>query len=223
MYRFVHILENGISVIIIGLTGGIASGKSTVSAIFKKAGAVILDADRISREAVAPGRPAWHEVCELFGETILNSDDTLNRIELGQRVFNNVRLRHRLEQIIHPHVFNHIALEINRLKRTQPDAVVVEDIPLLFETGMIHGFDEIIVVYAHPILQLKRLMKRDSMDIETARDRLKAQMPISEKCCRATMLICNSEDFSALEREVQNIYIRLACFSGTDNCSFRSR
>lgn len=195
--------------IVVGLTGGIASGKSSVSAIFKKAGAVILDADQIARNVVLPGMPAWCEIRDFFGEAILNPDRTLNRSHLGQRVFGNAMLRRQLEQMVHPHVFKHIAAEITRLRHARPKAVVVADVPLLFETGMIRGFDEIIVVYAHPALQLKRLMKRDSMDIEAARVRLNAQMPITEKCRHATMVICNSGEFAAVEQEVEKIYANL--------------
>lgn len=196
--------------IVVGLTGGIASGKSSVSAIFKKAGAMIIDADRIARDVVLPGLPAWCEIRDLFGEAILNPDRTLNRAALGQRVFGDAGLRRRLEQIIHPHIFKQITEKITLMRHAQPDAVVIVDIPLLYETGMIHGFDEIIVVYAHPAFQLKRLMERDSMDIETAYARLNAQMPISEKCRQATIIIWNSGHFADVEQEVLKIYAGLA-------------
>jgi dephospho-CoA kinase len=179
-------------VIIVGLTGGIASGKSTVAALFRNFGAVILDADIYARQAVMPGRPAWQAVRDLFGGEVFNPDGTIRRARLGHLVFNQPRLRRRLEQIIHPHVGLQMAAEIDRLRQVAPQAVIIEDIPLLFEAGMTQALAEIIVVYAPVVLQLKRLIHRDGLEIEAARARITAQMPIGEKCRRATIVINNN-------------------------------
>ena len=199
--------------IIAGLTGGIASGKSTVADLFKGAGAVVLDADAIARQVVSPGRPAWQAIIDSFGKGILNSDGTIDRGRLGRLVFDNTALRRQLERIIHPHVYHTIESDIIRLRRVRPDAVVIQDIPLLFETGMISGPAEIIVVYTPRVLQLKRLMQRDAMDMKAALARIEAQMPIEEKCRRATMVIINSGELAALREQVSAIYRRLSQYA----------
>ncbi len=196
--------------IIAGLTGGIASGKSTAAAIFEKAGATIIDADMIARQVVIPGRPAWRAIRDVFGKAVLNPDGSVNRGLLGEWVFNKPLLRRQLERIIHPHVYDRIESQINRLRQARPNAVVIQDIPLLFETGIFRDFAEIIVVYTPPVLQLRRLMQRDAMGIEAARARIGAQMPIGEKCRRATMVINNSGDPAAMRAQVLKIYGDLA-------------
>lgn len=196
--------------LVAGLTGGIASGKSTVSAFFQKAGAQIIDADIIARQVVAPGLPAWKAIQSAFGDDVIRSDGTIDRSSLGELVFNDRRLRRQLEGIIHPHVRLKINRELLRLRRTTPHAVVIQDIPLLLETGMTEGLAEIIVVYTPPELQLKRLMLRDGIDLNAARARLDAQMPMAEKCRRATIVIDNSGALSATQQQALKIYADLA-------------
>jgi dephospho-CoA kinase len=196
-------------VIIAGLTGGIASGKSTVATLLKRAGAVVLDADLIARQVVSPGQPAWRAVRRLFGVAALQADGTLNRAHLAGLVFNNQRLRRQLEGIIHPHVRMAMDAAILRLRDSGSHAVVIEDIPLLYETGMTQGLAEIIVVYAPPVIQLQRLLQRDPIGIEEARARLAAQMPIEEKCRRATIIINNSAEPAATESQALKVYADL--------------
>jgi dephospho-CoA kinase len=195
--------------IIAGLTGGIASGKSTVAAIFKGAGAVIIDADVIARQVVAPGQPAWQAIGERFGRAVLHADETIDRERLGELVFNEEPLRRQLEQIIHPHVRRTIDSEIQRLRKARPQAVVVQDIPLLYETGMTRGMAEIIVVYAPRALQLKRLLERDRIGTQKAWARINAQMPIEEKCRRATIVINNSGPPAATHAQALKVYADL--------------
>ena len=195
--------------IIAGLTGGIASGKSTVAALFKRAGAVILDADLIARQVVSPGLPAWWAVRRLFGAAALQPDGTLNRVHLAGMVFHNPKLRHQLEGIIHPHVRMAMDAAIIKLRGSEAPAVVIEDIPLLYESGMTQGLAEIIVVYTPAVIQLRRLLKRDPIGIEEARARLAAQMPIEEKCRRATIIINNSGAPEATESQALKVYADL--------------
>jgi dephospho-CoA kinase len=196
--------------IIVGLTGGIATGKSTVSAIFKKAGAIIIDADLIARQVVVPGLPAWRSIKTVFGDRVIGPDGVINRALLGEVVYNDRQARKQLEGIIHPQVCIRIEHEVNRLRRSNPHAVVIQDIPLLLETGMTGGLSEIIVVYTTIEIQLKRLMKRDSLEMDAARKRILAQMPMAEKRCRATLVIDNSGDLSATELQTLEIYENLA-------------
>jgi dephospho-CoA kinase len=197
-------------VLIAGLTGGIASGKSTVSAIFKKAGAIIIDADLIARQVVVPGLPAWQSIKAVFGDGVMAPDGTINRAVLGEMVFNDRQLREQLEGIIHPEVRMRIDHEVDRLSRSNPHAVVIQDIPLLLETGMADGLAEVIVVYTTMEVQLMRLMKRDGLGIDAARRRINAQMSMTEKRRRATMVIDNSADRSATEMQTLKIYKKLA-------------
>jgi dephospho-CoA kinase len=195
----------------VGLTGGIASGKSTVSAIFRSQGALIVDADRVARQVVAPGEPAWREIRDCFGERVLNADGTINRSLLGRRVFDNPRLRDQLEKIVHPRVHARMEMQVNRIRRDKSRAVVIQDIPLLFESQMTGGFAEIIVVYAPEMLQLQRLIQRDGISVQDARLRVSAQLPIEEKCRRATIIINNSGDPSETRAQALKVYADLAC------------
>lgn len=196
--------------LIVGLTGGISSGKSTVSDIFNKAGAIIVDADVIARQVVAPGQPAWQAVKSLFGNRVMRPDGTIDRGVLGDLVFNDSRLRKQLEEIIHPQVRIRIDRIVDQLRRSSAHSVVIEDIPLLLETGMTEGLSEIIVVYAPPEIQLKRLMLRDSIDIEAARARINAQMPMAKKRRLATIVIDNSGSYAATQMQALKVYENLA-------------
>jgi dephospho-CoA kinase len=196
--------------LIAGLTGGIASGKSTVARIMSKAGAVVVDADRIARQVVAPGLPAWQEIKDRLGEGIFLADGTIDRDGLGKMVFADTEMRRWLEAVIHPRVGTQISAQINRVSRTLPDAVVLLDIPLLFETGRDEGLSEIIVVYVPEKVQCRRLIQRDGLSRSEALARISAQMPIDEKVKRATIVIDNSGPLGDTERQALSVYRRLA-------------
>lgn len=191
---------------VIGLTGGIATGKSTVSAILKKAGAVIIDADRIAREAVKKGLPAYREIVEHFGESVLLPDGEINRSLLGDIIFNSPRKKQLLNKIVHPYVSKETHRQLQQIERTQPNTIVVLDIPLLIETAMDKDLSEVIVVYAAEHIQIKRLMKRDRLTQVDARARIRSQMPIEEKKRRATIVIDNSGTREETRRQTLEIY-----------------
>ncbi len=195
--------------IVAGLTGGIASGKSTVAEILRKAGAVIIDADRIARQVVAPGLPAWREIRDLFGDGILQPDGAIDRAALGAIVFNDAPLRRRLEAIVHPRVGAEIAAQMQRAAQEQPDAVVIMDIPLLFETDRTQGLAEIIVVFTPESIQRQRLMARDHLSPEAAEARIRSQMPMAEKVRRATLTIDNSGTPAETERQALAVFQHL--------------
>lgn len=195
--------------IVAGLTGGIASGKTTVARMLRDAGAIIIDADQIAREVVRPGLPAWQEIREHFGEAILHPDRTIDRDALGAMVFADPQLRKQLEAIIHPRVGATIAARMDQVAQTTPDAVVVLDIPLLLETGRTDGLAEVIVVYVPTPIQCRRLMRRDGLTEAQAKARMNAQMPMDEKARKASIVIDNSGSLEETRRQTLAAYQRL--------------
>lgn len=200
--------------IIAGLTGGIASGKSTVSRFFSDAGARIIDADRIAREVVRKGTPAHAEIVAAFGTKILLPDGEIDREQLGDMVFSHPEARKRLNAIVHPRVSERSAETIAAIGQQKPDAVVILDVPLLLEAGMERDLAEVIVVYIPESVQLERLMKRDGIDEKAAMARIRSQMPIEEKRRRATIVIDNSGSLAACQDQALAVYARLKQQSG---------
>lgn len=200
--------------LVAGLTGNIASGKSTVAEFLRRSGALIIDADQIAREVVAPDRPACREIANLFGEDILLPDGTIDRERLGSLVFNDSEMRRRLEAIVHPRVSAGIDRQMAEIAKNSPKAVVIMDIPLLFETGRTEGLAEIIVVYTPEALQLERLMRRNGLEPDEAKARMASQMPMDEKVARATMVIDNSGTLEDTEQQTAAVYRQLALRAG---------
>jgi dephospho-CoA kinase len=191
---------------VIGLTGGIATGKSTVSAILKKAGAKIIDADRIAREVVQKGLPAYREIVENFGETVLLSNGEINRSILGDLIFNDPRKKQLLNRIVHPHVRRETNRQLKDMENSSPDTIAVLDIPLLFEAGLHKDLSEVIVVYTPEHIQVKRLMKRDNISDADAVARVRSQMSIEEKKNRATIVIDNSGTMEDTRKRTLEIF-----------------
>ena len=192
--------------IIAGLTGGIATGKSTVAKMFKDAGAVIVDADLIAREVVEKGTPAWKRIRDEFGDKILLDDEEIDRDKLGDIIFNDPEKKEFLNSIVHPAVFHEIGERINKIEKGSPDAVVILDVPLLIEAGMQDGFSHVILVYITEEMQVKRLMKRDGFSEQDAFARIRSQMPIDEKKDIAGIVIDNSEDLEKTRRQTLDVY-----------------
>jgi dephospho-CoA kinase len=190
---------------VIGLTGGIASGKSTVARILASLGAVIIDADILSREVVAPGEPAWDAVIAEFGTGVLNPDRSINRQALGQLVFADPEARTKLEKITHPAIARRADEKLAAL-RTESAPVVFYVAPLLVEAGRTSLVDEIWVVYADEATQLKRLMLRDGIGTDEARSRLAAQMPMAEKKKYGRIVIDNLGTERELEEKVREVW-----------------
>ncbi len=196
--------------LVAGLTGGIATGKTTVAALFQRAGAMVVDADALARRVVSPGWPAWQSIKATFGHQVIQPDGTLDRPLLGKIVFNDEKLRRELEEIVHPRVRDEMDREVARIVAASPQALVILDIPLLFESGWTEGLSEIIVVYLPLAVQIQRLMQRDRLDSQAARARIQAQMPIEEKRRLGTMVIDNSGDLSHTETQAMKIFEELA-------------
>jgi dephospho-CoA kinase len=195
--------------LIVGLTGGIASGKSLVAGIFKNLGAHIIDADRIVRDLLEPGQDAWKEVSGYFGDDIMMPDRGIDRRKLGQIVFSDPAKREWLNQCLHPRVFEAYSAQIKRLSARTPDALVVFDAALLMETGFHKKMDKTVLVYAHSDQQLTRLMERDRFTREQALARIESQMPISEKRGYADYTIENTGTKEDAERRAREVFARL--------------
>ena len=195
--------------IIAGLTGGIATGKSTVSAILKECGASIIDADLIAHAVVKKGLEAYERIAAHFGTQILLPDGEINRPRLGNIVFNHPDEKEMLNQIVHPFVFEEMERQIREIKLRNPASVVISDIPLLIESGMHKKFSEIILVYVPEYLQIQRLMIRDDLSATQANTRIRAQMPIEEKKRFATKIIDNSDSLENTRNQTIAVYQQL--------------
>jgi dephospho-CoA kinase len=193
----------------VGLTGGIASGKSYVTGLLKELGCEVTDADLIARRVVEPGQPAYHDVVREFGAGILDADGALDRAKLGAIVFADSARRARLNAIVHPRVIAAQDEWLAEVGRRDPRAVAVVDAALMIEAGAHRRFDKLIVVYCEPELQLARLMARDGLSREEALRRINAQMPASEKLKYADYTINTSSGFEDTRRQVEAIYERL--------------
>ncbi len=195
--------------LVAGLTGSIATGKSTVSGILKELGAFIVDADRAAHEVVLPGTKAWNEIVRIFGKKILQKSGEIDREHLGRIIFNDSAMRSILEEVVHPEVMHSMDEQIRSITSGFPDAVVILDVPLLIETGMHKGVSEVIVVYCPEDMQITRLMIRDNISREEALTKVRAQISIEEKRHYASLLIDNSASRENTRKQVKNTYNRI--------------
>ncbi|MCP1395176.1 dephospho-CoA kinase [Bacillus thuringiensis] len=190
--------------VVIGLTGGIASGKSTVSEMFRELSIPVIDADVIAREVVEQGKPAYNKIVEVFGAEVLQQDGELDRPRLGSIIFYNEEKRLQLNKIVHPAVRE----EMNRKKEMyikEGMQAVVLDIPLLFESKLTSLVDRILVVAVKPHTQLERLMKRNNFSEEEATARIQSQMPLEEKVKNADEVINNDGTIMGTKTQLQVI------------------
>lgn len=190
----------------VGLTGGVASGKSTVSAILDELGAVIIDADVLAREVVAKGTPGLEKVVAEFGPEVLTPEGDLDRAAMGRLVFADHDARRRLEAIVHPLVFERI---VEFEAAASPDDVVVHDIPLLAESGRADTFDAVIVVDAEPEVQVERMVRERGWTREEAESRMLAQASREDRRAIATHLIVNDGSLEHLRARVEEVYEQL--------------
>lgn len=187
---------------VVGLTGGIASGKSFVAGILASCGAVVIDADQLAREVVEPGEPAYREIVAVFGEGILQPDGNLDRKALGRIVFSDPAARGVLEKITHPAIAERASLGIDG-ERRRGARVVFYMVPLLIEAGLTSMVDEIWLVTVDGETQISRLMQRDKSSREEALRKIAAQMSLDEKVAFADVIIDNSGDPEATEQCVR--------------------
>ena len=198
----------------VGLTGGIASGKSTVSEAFARLGAKILDADEVAREVVLPGKTAWTKLRHTFGSEFFHPDGRLNRSKLRRLVFADPEQRSRLNEIVHPEVMREIDFRFEQLTSSAEHAVVLVDIPLLIEVGVAHRFDKVVVVYANESVQVMRLMQRDALSRQEARQALSVQIDLREKAKKADFVIDNSGTPGETQAQVEKVWQELLELAG---------
>jgi len=191
--------------LLVGLTGGIATGKSLVSGYLRELGAHLIDWDVIAKKIVEPGLPAWQDIKNYFGEEILQPDQRIDRSKLGDAVFSDEAKRKRLNSFTHPRIMEAAKLQEKAIVEADPDAIVVHDVPLLFEAGLGEMVDKTVVVYATDESQVKRLMVRDGMSRESAMERLRAQMPVADKAKLADFVIENSGSIENTREQVQRL------------------
>jgi dephospho-CoA kinase len=191
---------------LVGLTGSISTGKSTVSAMFAHQGARVIDADLLSREVVMPGQPAYARILEEFGSHLVLEDGSLDRKALGAIVFADPARRKRLEEITHPAVGARQQRILSVLDEEGFEGIVLWDAALLFETGGVSKMDKVVVVFADPDTELRRLVTRDGFSEAEARARIASQMSIAEKAKRADYVIDNSGTREETERQVRAIH-----------------
>jgi len=199
---------------IIGLTGGIASGKSTVGKMFESLGAVIVDTDRIAHQVVGRGSRTWQNIVDRFGSDILQPNGEIDRKKLAALIFNDPAQRAALDAIVHPAVFARMNQQIEQLQTAGVCQLALLDIPLLFETGMQATIKPIIVVYVPMTLQLQRLMMRDGISRLEALARIRSQWPLARKKEQADYIIDNSRDPDHTQMQVQALYRQLAGGAG---------
>ena len=192
--------------LLVGLTGSIATGKSTVSRMFAHLGARVIDADLLAREVVMPGQAAHARIVEEFGPQVLQQDGALDRKALGAVVFADAAKRKRLEEITHPAIGLRQQRILSVLDEEAFEGVVIWDAALLFEGGGAAKMDRVVVVYADPETERRRLVERDGLSDADARARIASQMPVAEKAKLAHHVIDNSGTREETERRVRTVY-----------------
>jgi dephospho-CoA kinase len=192
--------------LLVGLTGSIATGKSTVSRMFAHLGARLIDADLLAREVGMPGQPAYVRIVEEFGRQVVQEDGSLDRKALGAVVFADAAKRRRLEEITHPAIGARQQRILSVLDEEAFEGVVIWDAALLFEGGGTAKMDRVVVVYADPETERRRLMERDGLSDADARARIGSQMPVAEKAKLADHVIDNSGTREETERQVRAVY-----------------
>ncbi|TMA06318.1 MAG: dephospho-CoA kinase [Deltaproteobacteria bacterium] len=193
---------------VIGLTGGIATGKSTVASMLRGLGAKVIDADELAREVVKPDQEAWREIIEAFGSEVLRQDRTLNREKLRKIVFADKRARKRLDSITHPRIRALAQERIEKLAAEGADIIIYEA-PLLFENRVHLWLRPVILVTSDSETQKRRLRERDRLSESEIRHHLEAQMPLEEKTKLANFVIDNSGELKDLERQVREVWEKI--------------
>lgn len=190
--------------IVIGLTGGIASGKSTVAKMFKKRNVTVIDADVEARLAVEKGEKAYNEIVATFGNEILLPDNTIDREKLGAIIFHDESLRAKLNSIVHPAIRERMMQKRHQAEQ-KGEQVIIMDIPLLFENKLTYMVDKTLLVYVDKDVQLNRLMKRNNLTREDALARIKSQMPLVDKKQLADAIVNNNNSIENTEKQLINI------------------
>ena len=192
--------------LLVAITGGIASGKSSVSKMLEDLGSPIIDYDVIAREIVEPGEPAWKDIVTYFGEQVLKEDRQIDRKKLSDIVFRDMEKRKSLESFTHPRIIEQAARRADEIAGENPTAIIQVAVPLLIEINIQHKFHKVLLVYVPRETQIERLMKRDAITREAAESILKAQLPIDEKLKCADFVIHNEGTLEETRRQVEQVW-----------------
>ncbi len=195
--------------ILVGITGGMGSGKSTVSEIISRLGGHIIDADQICRRLVEPGNQAWKEVVQALGSEIVLPDQTLDRKKIAQIIFSDSEKKDLLEKILHPKVFEEEQEEFESLSKENPSSIVILDAALLIESGNYRKVDKVVVVACPEDLQIRRIVAKGRFTEKDARLRIRHQMPLEEKRVLADYVLENDSSLESLERRVEELFDNL--------------
>lgn len=193
----------------VGVTGGVASGKTTVSKIFEEEGAYLIDADQIARELVQPGTPVWKELIQVFGKEILQRNGTLDRKRLAEIAFSDPEKRELLNRIFHPRIKREMGRRAREIGRRDPHAIVIFDVPLLVETGFHHEVDRVVVVTSKEVQQIQRLKKRSGLSEKETRRILSSQLNMEEKIKVADFVIRNEGSIEKTRRSAKKVFQEL--------------
>ncbi len=195
--------------LIVGLTGGVASGKTAVSQVLKEEGAYIIDADQIARELVQPHTPAWNELIRAFGKEILQEDGSIHRKKLADKVFADPEQRKLLNEILHPRITEEMNRKTKEIGQKDPDAIVVIDAPLLIERGYHRKMDKLIVVTSTEMQQIERLKERDGINPDEALKIFASQMTLEEKVKLADFVIRNVGSLEETRKRAKEVFKEL--------------
>ncbi len=196
--------------LLVGITGGMGSGKTLAAAIFLEFGAYILDADIICRKLVEPGQPALKEISKSFGKNIINKFGNLDRKKLAQVIFSDSNKKKELENILHPRVFEFEKLEYENICQKDPKALVIIDAALLIESGNYIRMDKVIVINTDRNTRIERVIARSSWERDEVVARIDNQMPIKEKMKYADFVLDNFSDKISLRKKVKDLYEKLS-------------
>jgi len=194
---------------LLGVTGGIASGKSTVSEMLGELGAPLIDFDLIARQVVEPGTPGLAKIVDYFGRQVLAEDGTLDRKKMSDIVFGDMEKRKKLESFTHPPIYDAFFEQVEAITRKDPEAMIQVAVPLLIELNLQYLFDKLLVIHVPAEVQIERLARRDGITQEAAATILKAQLPIDEKVQFADFVVDNSRDLAYTQEQIEKIWERL--------------
>ena len=195
---------------LLGVTGGIASGKSFVSELLEAMGAPLIDFDKLARVVVEPGKPAYKQIVDYFGRQVLAADGTLDRKKISEIVFSDMEKRKKLESFTHPAIYEEFFRQVKHITQKWPDAIIQVGVPLLIEVNMQFLFDKVLVVHAPPEVQVERLVKRDEITREEAVSILESQLPIDEKVGYADFVIRNEGSREETRKQVEKLWGELS-------------
>ncbi len=192
--------------ILVGITGGLASGKTTVAGLFQECGAFVIQADQLARTVVEPGKTAWKEIVQTFGSRVLQADRTLDRTALANLVFQNPQKLSALNRIVHPRVAREQVRQTNAIAKRHPNAVIIYDAALLIEARAHERMDRIIVVTANQPIQIQRARQRDGLTKKEALGRIRAQLPLRTKRRFADYILNGTLPIARLRPQVRQLY-----------------